>query len=299
MKPADDDLRGIGAAVEERLAGLRVDLYLATFYPFRSREAWARACRGAELLVNGGAVKPSYKVRTGDRLARFHPLAEEPAVDTDLVFLGEFNGILAVAKPGQLPMHEAGRFRRNTFARAVRDQFGADWAAVHRLDRETSGIVLCAADPALRAGLSQAFVEHQVRKEYLAVTAGRPPSAEWTIDQPVDCPVDTRSGRMNLTANVARPARTLFRTEALARDTALVRAFPLTGRTNQIRVHLQHCGLPIVGDLRFGHGRDRPGVERHLLHATRLTVRHPGDGRELVIDCPMPPDMLAFWEMRT
>lgn len=294
-----DDFRGVGASVDERYAGLRVDFYLAHFFPFRSREAWARACREAALRVNGAAVKPSYKLRSGDSIARFHPLEEEPEVDTRLEILGEFNGILAVAKPGNLPMHEAGRFRRNTFAHAVRAQCGDDWAAVHRLDRETSGIVLCAADASLRAALSQAFIGHEVRKEYLAVTDGLPERDDWLVDVPVECPTETRSARMNRVANTARDARTTFAVEERAEATALVRAFPLTGRTNQIRVHLAHVGLPIVGDLRFGRGRDRPGVARHFLHATRLTLIHPATGRELRIDCPMPADMLGFWQAET
>lgn len=291
-----DEFRNVGAAVDDKIAGLRVDLYLAKFFPFRSREAWARACRDAELRVNGQAVKPSYKLRPGDCVARFHPLAEEPAVDTNLHVLGEFDGILAVFKPGNLPMHEAGKFRRNTFAHAVGEQFGTQWAAVHRLDRETSGIVLCAAQPRLRAALSEAFVLHRVRKEYLAIVVGAPEHDCWTVDHPIDCPIDTRTARMNLAANVARDACTRFQTEGRAGDVALLRAFPLTGRTNQIRVHLQHCGLPIVGDLRFGLGRDRPGVERHFLHATRLVLRHPQSGEELRIECPLPLDMQDFWD---
>ncbi len=290
-----NDWRGVGPAVDDLHAGARVDLYLAKLFPFRSRGEWARACRDAALRVNGDAVKPSYRLRCGDRVERFHPLDEEPSVDLQLHAVYRDAGILAVAKPGNLPMHEGGRYRRNTFAHALHEQFGPQWAAVHRLDRETSGIVLCAADPLLRAALAELFVFHRVQKEYLAIAAGVAPAEEWTAEQPVLSRQEGARARLARTEGVARPARTDIRVDDRAGDYLLLRCLPRTGRLHQIRVHLAAYGLPLLGDTLYGGRRDLPGVGRHFLHAARLTLKDPRTGEPLRLVCPPPHDMRAFW----
>src|SRR5690606_23818407 len=146
-----DEFRAIGAPVLTEDAGRRADSYMAENFPFWSRAAWQKAFRSGRVLVDKRPIRSSHRLKPGDRLYIYYPHEVEPEVDDGIAVLWEEAGVMAVYKPSGLPMHENGPYRKNTFARLLIDKVGRDWAAVHRLDRETSGIVICAADPDLRA----------------------------------------------------------------------------------------------------------------------------------------------------
>lgn len=289
-----DDLRGIGPPVPADAGGVRVDLFLARRFPFYSRAQWATLCRSGELLVNGGPARPSYRLKPGDRVARFHPLTAEPDVDRGVYLLGEAPGVIALYKPGNLPMHESGDFRRNTFLAIVAETYGQEWFPLHRLDRETSGVVVCGATHHVRSAICRAFREHEVEKSYELIVHGAVPWDEKIVDQDMTLHETGRKPRYYIGDDAAGglPSRTDFTVLQRASGATHLRARPRTGRTNQIRVHAASTGHPIIGDKMYSVSS---AADRHALHAAHVAFRHPDTGKAIAFAAPLPEDLLQLW----
>lgn len=309
------DFRRIGGPVRPDDAGQRVDAYLSTMFPFHSRAAWQKRLEAETVLISGRAVRSSYKMRPEDIVHLFHPPEVEPDVDSDIKVLYEEAGVMAVYKPGNLPMHENGPYRKNTLAVILADKCGAEWAAVHRLDRETSGLVLCAATPELRMQLATDLQRQKVIKEYLAIARGETNEHSWIVDGPIGDLTDSVIRIKKWVVEGGLPARTDFMVLERADEHVLLRAMPRTGRTNQIRIHAAYSDLPLVGDKLyhpdeqvfldyFADGNSesvqaRAGFPRHCLHAASLTFKHPGLKKERTVTSAMPADMAALWASLT
>ena len=197
--------------------------------------------------------------------------------------------LVAVDKPAGVPAQATRASDRGTLPDLVAAAVGAPASVVHRLDRETSGVTVLGRSPGGTAALALAFRTGQVEKTYLALCARVPSPPTGRLDLPLG-PDRTRPG-----ARAVRPdgeaAATRYRTIAAGRA-ALVEAWPETGRTHQVRVHLAHLGAPVLGDRRYG-GPARVGeapVPRLMLHAWRLALAHPRTGERLVLEAPVPPD---------
>jgi 23S rRNA pseudouridine1911/1915/1917 synthase len=305
------EFRRLGGPVTGVYAGARVDRYLAKFYPFLSRAGWQKRIEDGTLLVSGARVKVAARLRPGDELSMYAPITVEPEVSREIAVLWESGGVMAVFKPGNLPMHENGPYRKNTFAEILAQEVGREWAAVHRLDRETSGIVLCAAMPALRASLCLDLEARRMRKEYLAIARGVPDAREWFCDAPID---DLKESEIRIKKWVVPgglPAQTGFSVRGVGRDACLLHAKPITGRTNQIRIHAAYAGHVLFGDKLyhpdeavfleyFEHGQTeqvtaRTGFPRLCLHAAAMEFTHPATGRRERVESALPPDMAGFW----
>ena len=204
--------------------------------------------------------------------------------------------LVAVDKPPGLPTHATADPSRPSLVGHVAEHLrGAEaaYVAVHqRLDRDTSGVVLLATDPRANEGLARAFEGRQVEKSYLALTA-RPsplPPRRLRVTVPLGAPGGGRSGRVAAGGPGAKAAETEIVVREVLEGALLVEARPLTGRKHQVRAHLAHAGMPILGDPVYGDGRRAP---RLMLHARRLALPHPLTGRPLVIESPLPPDFEA------
>lgn len=200
--------------------------------------------------------------------------------DETLLVVDKAAGVLTVGHPGSRERCLLDDLRRD----------GHKVAPVHRLDQQTSGVLLLALDPQQRPALEEAFRRHEVRKDYLALVAGVPPERRATIDLPI-----ADEGKTARVDRAGRPAVTRYEVlEALGRA-ALVRARPESGRHNQIRVHFAHLGHPVLGDRKYGQrGRGAtPAAPRVMLHAERLSLRHPATGRTLEVEAPLPEDFSA------
>src|SRR3984957_18892366 len=237
-----------------------------------------------------------------------------------LPILFEDEHLIVVAKPAHLAT-TPGRGETTSLLQALSRQTGLPCTGtadprlriVHRLDKETSGVLLLAKDLPTQRHLSNQFQRHQVQKEYLALVIGRLPEQEGEIDAPL-APHPSSRDRMAVSKH-GRPAITAWKVERPMRRFNLLRCFPKTGRTHQIRVHLQSIGLPLAVDslykptphgCRIGvflsdHKRDyrpnagqeeRPLIGRLTLHAEKLKFTHP-DGREITIESPLPKDFRA------
>lgn len=303
--------RRLGPPVPKDFCGRRLDMHLSIEFRFLSRSGWQRRIEDGLLLVNGRPSKPAVRLKEGDLLSLFAPPTVEPEVDRGIRLLWESEGVMGVYKPGGLPMHENGPYRRNTFAFLAAEAFGNEWAACHRLDRETSGIVLCGATASLRAKLAEAFQDKEIHKEYLAIARGTPDAPRFRVDGPIG---DLEGSQIRIKKWVVAdglPAETDFTLEEQGPEACLLRARPYTGRTNQIRIHAAFQGHVLVGDKLyhpdesvfleyFAHGTTegvigRTGFARCCLHATALGFVHPHTKADVRIDCPMPDDMQGLW----
>ena len=253
-------------------------------------EAWTSAGRP---LRTGQLVEAAVRP---DRLAARVTATDRPFVLTPTAILYRDAALVAVDKPAGLPTHSTADPSRPSLVshleRHLRESGASSSVAVHqRLDRDTSGVVLFATDPRANEGLSRAFAGREVRKAYLALTA-RPrtlPPRRFRVDVPLGPPGPSR--RVAVGGAGAKPAETDVVVREVMADALLVEARPLTGRKHQVRAHLAHVGLPVLGDPTYGG--EAPGVPRLMLHAWRLGLKHPLTGEPLSIECPPPADFEA------
>jgi 23S rRNA pseudouridine1911/1915/1917 synthase len=301
--------------VAERIAlrvdegGQRVDRFLAA-HSLLSRSAIARLAKDGHVLVDGAAVEPAYKVRLGQELVVDVPdaapalsLAAEN-IPIDVIY--EDEDVIVVNKPAGLVVHPAYGHATGTLVNAVVGRIAADTGRaasrpgiVHRLDKDTSGVLVVAKNDTAHLALSRQIQAQKFGKEYLALVWGDPGSTPAIVEAPLlRDPADRR--RMVVRAG-GRDATTRFeRIAAWASRSggerwALLHVRPVTGRTHQIRAHLAYARLPIVGDPVYGKRGDQSGLERQFLHAWRLTVRLPHGG-ERTFTAPLAPELVTYMD---
>jgi 23S rRNA pseudouridine1911/1915/1917 synthase len=206
--------------------------------------------------------------------------------------------LLVVDKGPGLVVHPARGHREDTLSQLLAPLLaGGDperAGIVHRLDRDTSGLLVVSRSPQAHRLLQRALANRQIEREYLALVEGRPPARTGTIEAPIGRDPRIRT-RMTVGGVSPREARTHFTLERALAGTSLLRLKLETGRTHQIRVHLQAIGHPVVGDPEYGTA-GMLGLERQFLHATRLAFDHPMTGERIDVSSPLPPDLKAALE---
>jgi 23S rRNA pseudouridine1911/1915/1917 synthase len=294
-------------------AGARLDAYLATAVPSLSRTRAHRAVEEGDVLVNGALAKAAHKLRAGDRLDVELPapppssLTPEPI---ELTIVYEDDDIAVVDKPAGLVVHPGAGVTSGTLANALAYRYGSHagpaWrpGIVHRLDKDTSGLLVVARSEAAHTLLSEQFQRRTVTKRYLALVYGRVAVDEATIDKPIARHPQIRVRMAIAREGRGRPATTIVRVLERFAETTLLDTKILTGRTHQIRVHLADLGHPVVA---YGKGRAR-GVRdtalrvrierlgRQFLHAAFLAFDHPRTGRRLEFNSRLPEPLSGFLE---
>jgi 23S rRNA pseudouridine1911/1915/1917 synthase len=309
--------------VKPRMAGKRIDAYLSSRYPDYSRSVIQKVIEAGAVLVNGQPTKASYKVRIDDRIRIWLPeLADDAPVPEDIPLrvVYEDEALAVVDKAAGMVTHPAKGHWSGTLVNALQFRFDAlsslagerRAGIVHRLDRDTTGLLIVAKDDAAHRALAQQFEQRTIHKRYLAIVVGEPGRDSDYIERTIGFhPVRREKMAVRLPEDGGKVASTFYEVLERFRGYALVRCEPRTGRTHQIRVHLAHIAHPIVADKLYA-GRDRltlgdlagPDapegdrilIDRQALHAYSIRLKHPSTGRELTLTAPLPEDMTRTLE---
>ncbi|MGH7946894.1 MAG: RluA family pseudouridine synthase [Opitutaceae bacterium] len=286
----------------------RADKALATAFPEHSRTALQRAFDAGHVTLRGGAIKRDHGVAGGDVLEFSFPDVvpmELKAVDIPLDVLFEDKHLLAVNKASGMIVHPGAATGEDTLVHALLSHCADTLSGiggverpgiVHRLDKETTGVIVVAKTDKAHRALADQFATRTLKKEYIALVAGVPQLLSGTIDRGISRH-PTHRHRMTV-GEGGKPARTSWeRVEAFGDIAALLRCQIFTGRTHQIRVHLKSLGHPILGDPLYGWKPDarlakQPG--RVMLHAEHLVLAHPISGKEVDLRAPLPKDFSAM-----
>jgi 23S rRNA pseudouridine1911/1915/1917 synthase len=288
--------------IEAESVGERLDILLAEMLGSRSRAQ--RMIVEGRVLVDGETVRKNHRVAGGERIAidEAPQASEAPRADAPVAAFGvayEDEHLIVVDKPAGVVVHPARGHREGTLAQALtgRAAGGEDpWRAgiVHRLDRNTSGLLVVAKNDTVHRGLKEAMARREIRREYLALVEGRPPSRSGTIEAPIGRDRRVRV-LMSTDSDSPKDAITHFEIERALPASTLLRVRLQTGRTHQIRVHMQAIGHPVCGDREYGH-KDLYGLERQFLHAARLAFTHPITGDAVDLASPLPVDLVVALE---
>jgi 23S rRNA pseudouridine1911/1915/1917 synthase len=288
-------------------SGSRLDKVLVSRLPELSRSAAQRLIDEGRVTVNGELVKASYKTRSGDRVVVMLPAEEAVELSAEAIPLDvvhEDESLLVVNKPAGMVVHPAPGHPGGTLVNALLGNFpelsfddDRRPGIVHRLDRDTSGLILIAKSERVRRMLQRQFKERQVYKGYLALLDGHMQPAWGRIEAPIGRDPQHRQ-RMSVLPG-GREAITEYHVleefahevGPVAGDYSLAEAEPQTGRTHQIRVHFASVGHPVVGDSVYGRRRPRLPLTRQFLHARRLGFKHPVTGRRIDLEAPLPEDL--------
>ncbi len=282
--------------VPEAAAGMRLDRFLAE--PLGSRAQAQSLIDAGQVLVDGKARPKRHSVSAGELVTVqvTEPWPETTTETVPFALAYEDGYLLVVDKPAGVVVHPARGHRSGTLSQALAASGaggGDPWRAgiVHRLDRDTSGLLVVAKNDDVHRALKALLARRLLRREYLALVAGHPPARTGTIDAPIG---RDRRDRvlMSIDTDDPREARTHFELERVLPASALLRVFLETGRTHQIRVHLAAIGHPVCGDPQYGT-RGEYGLERQFLHAARLAFRHPVTGAEVDVRSQLPEDLRA------
>ncbi len=283
--------------VPEEAAGTRLDRFLSD--PLGSRARAQALIDAGKVRVDGRPRPKRHALRAGEVIV-VEPgdpppaVATEPAVKFAVVFEDEH--LLVVDKPAGLVVHPARGHRTGTLAQALtgRAAGGEDpyrAGIVHRLDRDTSGLLVVAKSDEVHRALKALLAARGLRREYLTLVQGRPPARTGTIDAPIGRHRHDRV-LMSIDTEQPREARTHFEIERLLPGATLLRVVLDTGRTHQIRVHLAAIDHPVCGDPKYGTAGEY-GLQRQFLHAARLAFAHPVTGEAVDSTSPLPEDLAA------
>ena len=297
-------------------AGLRLDSFLASQLTTISRTRAHRAIADGDILVNEHVVKPSYRLCDGDQIEI--DLPEPPPVELapeaiPLNIIHEDADLIVVNKPAGMVVHPGAGVDSGTLAHALVYHFSLLSGTagrirpgiVHRLDKETSGLLVVAKNDVAHERLSDQFRDRQVFKRYIALVYGRMSKERGDIEARIGRSRHNRTRMAVLRGGAGRTAHTIFEVARRYQDFTLLSVQIKTGRTHQIRVHLAHIGHPVVGDSSYGGGREnsirdtaiRRAVQslgRHFLHSAELGFNHPRSGEQLEFAAPLPGELTGL-----
>ncbi len=299
--------------VPEDVAGQRIDNFLLTQLKGAPRTLVYRIVRTGEVRVNKGRIKPEYRLKAGDvvrlpplRLAEARPDADRPAAgavrDLGARIVHEEGGLLVINKPAGLAVHGGSGVAWGVVEamRVLRPE-APFLELVHRLDRDTSGLLMLAEKRSVLRELHALLREGRMEKVYVALLTGRLKGAEHRVTAPLKKITLANGERIVRVSSEGKEALTTFRVIERIGDTTLVEARPKTGRTHQIRVHAQYLGHALVGDEKYGnddvnHALRSFGATRLFLHARDLVIRTSSMTSDLRLHCPLEPELEAVLE---
>lgn len=285
--------------VDEPNAGWRIDVFVTEHMPELSRASVQKLCDMGKVLINGKVVRSSVKVRLGDRVEVSYSPAEQQVATGDLPILYEDDDVIVINKPAGILTHAKGTFNSEfTVGEFMRTRSTDGGSAgqrtnrpgiVHRLDRDTSGVMIAAKTPEAKRWIQKQFATRKVKKAYIALVEGHPKQAAAQLDLPVE-----RNPKKPQTFRVSpngKSAQTTYETLQSFKDYTLLQFRPTTGRTHQLRVHAAYLNCPIVGDRLYG--KPNKDLGRMFLHAAELELTLPSRERK-VFTAPLPPELQDY-----
>jgi len=284
--------------------GTRLDVFLADKIPGLSRAQVRKVIDGGGVRVGSYARKAGYKLRAGDRVAVEYEIPEPEGVlvpqNIPIKVIYMDADVIVIDKPSNLVVHPGVGHASGTLANALIYHFpevaliGAEErpGIVHRLDRDTSGVMVVARTPRAFGSLVEQFKRRVVWKTYLGLAWGRVSATEGKLSWPLGRHPKEGS-KISIRARSPKKAETFFQVQRMFKDTTLLEIKPVTGRTHQIRVHMAAAGHPIVGDPIYGRRKEPREFPRLFLHAHTLSFLHPATGERLTFASPLPPDLEA------
>jgi 23S rRNA pseudouridine1911/1915/1917 synthase len=307
-KPGQKDLSAVQEdvtlSVDPGNDGLRLDRFIQSKLPWRSRTSVQRAIETGRVLIDGVPGRVNRRVHPGQSIRIVVPPPPDGTIrhheiPLDIVYEDRF--LLAINKQPGFIVHPVGKHLYNTVINVLHHRYRRmDDPAndvvpnlVHRIDKDTSGLLLVAKDESVRAAMSMQFERKEVEKEYLAIVSGEVAADSGTIEAPLG-----KDPRANMKVKMAvveggLPSRTDFAVEARLGAATLLRLRPKTGRTHQIRVHCASIGHPLLSDALYGNGTGGDVISRQALHAERVTFAHPVTGERTTIAAPLAADFVA------
>jgi 23S rRNA pseudouridine955/2504/2580 synthase len=308
MKPLSKD-SATWIEADETVAGQRVDNMLLKVLKGVPRQHIYRLVRTGQVRVNSARVDPTYRMQIGDRVrippvrvAQRDPMLPPPAASArfQAAIVHEDDHLLAIDKPAGIAVHGGSGISRGIIEemRLARPRLKY-LELVHRLDRDTSGILLLAKKRSALVALHAAIREGAMRKIYTLLVQGRFPETRREVDVALEKYLLPGGDRRVKVASRGLASRTVFMLVRHVGGYSVLHADLLTGRTHQIRVHAAHVGHPIAGDDKYGDfaankALAREGLKRMFLHASRIELRHPATGEPLTLEAPLPPELSTF-----
>lgn len=304
-------------------AGKTLSDFLSSRFRYQTKETWERLIEEGKVTIDDKKAEPCQILQKGDWVA-YSVVLNEPPVDKNISIVHEEETFLVASKPGQLPSHADGNFIKNTFIYLIGETlkkrgWKGEVQLVHRLDRETSGLMVVAKDKNSHRKLVEQFEKGTVEKEYLSIVRGKVEKEAFEVQGAIGKdPASQISIRHKVVPDgtpYSKASLTYFKKLEDLKDSTILQCIPKTGRTNQIRVHLDSIGHPIVGDKLYGRtdeeflefvrhvkaGGDvtfegKLGAPRQLLHASKLTFSHPQTGERVTFEAGWPEDFRQYIE---
>ncbi len=294
-------------AAEKEDAGIRIDVFLAETMENLSRSGVQKLIEQGHIRLNGGKVKANYKLREKDVIDLELPEAKEVEIlpeDIPLDILYEDADVIVVNKPQGMVVHPAPGHTSGTLVNALLHHCGDELSGingekrpgiVHRIDKDTSGVLMIAKNNAAHQSLAEQLAEHSITRKYNAIVYNGFTEDTGTVDKPIGRnPLDRK--KMAVTEKHSRHAVTHYRVLERMEKFTLIEAQLETGRTHQIRVHMTYIGHPLLGDPVYGPKKQPFSMEGQALHARMLGFLHPRTGEYLEFEAPLPPYFEALLE---
>ncbi|MCP4753479.1 MAG: RluA family pseudouridine synthase [Proteobacteria bacterium] len=274
--------------------------FLVRRFPYQNEDGWLECIRAGEIKLNEKKASPHTVLKSKDTITYQRPREKEPKIDATYSILYLDASIVLVEKSGNIPIAESGRYHQNTLINVLKEREGyPELFTVHRLDKETSGVVMIARTKAVATQLGEQFIRQVPEKIYYAVLVGEMKQGEVLVDEPLRKSTPDRS-KVRIRQIVdpdGKPSKTHFSAEKVHGGLTLARIRTFSGRTHQIRCHAEYIGYPILGDKLYGHDDDYfisilkgdtdpdfppfGRIDRQLLHASSLSIDHPETGNRM------------------
>ncbi len=304
---ADPDAKVFSQEVEKRFENLRLDQFLTLTFDNYSRSQLCQSIKSGAILVNGSVVKPGQRLKAGDtvsgRLAVDQPAPLPSPQHVDFTVLLEDPDFLVIAKPPGLVVHPGSGNVDGTLVNGLLDRYreldsvgdSSRPGIVHRLDKDTSGVMVVARTRSAHAALVDQFKNRQVEKIYLALVRGIIPEPSGRIVAPIGRHPINRQ-KMAIRETTGRYAVSNWKRRKVYARHTLVEVCIETGRTHQIRVHMAHLGYPVAGDQLYSRNREEMKFSRQMLHSWRLTFFHPRSGQPVAAVAEPDEDFTSYLE---